>query len=199
MFRYSICLATAVWLLARLVGWTDAWLHAATFTMTSKITPLPDSPPESTQMWGVSLNNSICDDMNTKYKDDIAGNTLDLGCLVPYEYFVFYEDWGHVMGFDAMTNSTDAAFHVGKLAGDMAFVLPGPKVVDTVSKNFLIPTFATQASCTSLNRACEKVGNGTSLNCTSAGYPNFPYYGTDVNRIPNRVLGVVEGDLIGRE
>ncbi|KAG8976644.1 hypothetical protein FRC05_003483 [Tulasnella sp. 425] len=195
MLRYSMWMATAVWVLARLVGLADTWLHVASYTRPSNITR-DDSSPGPTPRWGVELNTSICDDMKAKYPTQLADDTVDLGCLLPYEYFVVWEDWGHAMGFDAMTNSTNATFHVNTVEGDIAFVLPGPKVLDMRSKNFLIPTFATQASCTSLNQVCG-VPNGAP-NCTSAGYPSdFPYYQNST--LVNRVLGVVGGELVGRE
>ncbi|KIO21192.1 hypothetical protein M407DRAFT_10522 [Tulasnella calospora MUT 4182] len=126
-------------------------------------------------------------------------------CLGPYEYFISDVAWGHNVAFDVMTTSTNAAFHVGMVEKDTAFVLSGPGVVNMGSKNFIIPTFATRATCTSLNRVCEKDANTALLNCTAAGYPNFPYIKDSGNgslsasRIVNRVLGVVGNDLIGQE
>ncbi|KIO21193.1 hypothetical protein M407DRAFT_29185 [Tulasnella calospora MUT 4182] len=204
IFRRSLWLATVLWVLARLVGLTDLWLHTTSVSERSNVT-FVESPHRHTPLWGVSFNQSICADMVSTYKESSSISPPGFECLGPYEYFISEVAWGHKIAFDAMTNSTNAAFHVGTVERDTAFVLPGPAVVDMGSENFIIPTFATRASCTSLNRVCEKDANTASLNCTAAGYPNFPYIkdgetgSLSAGRVVNRVLGVVGNDLIGQE
>ncbi|KAG8896623.1 hypothetical protein FRC00_005664 [Tulasnella sp. 408] len=69
------------------------------------------------------------------------------------------------------------------VAGDTELVIPGPKVAGTGSENFIIPTFATQANCSLLDDLCEKDTEGGRVNCTSAGYPGFPYYSEDKSSV----------------
>ncbi|KAG8956057.1 hypothetical protein FRC00_005174, partial [Tulasnella sp. 408] len=196
IFRHSMWLATVVWVLARLIGLADIWLHTTSVSERSNVT-LPE-PPSPMQPWGVSFNQSICADMISTSSDSTSYSPPGFNCLGPYEYFISNVIWGHSIAFDVMTNSTNAPFHVGTVERDTAFVLPGPGVVDMGSESFIIPTFATRATCTSLNRVCAKDPNATSLNCTAAGYPNFPYIKD--GRVVDRVLGVVENhDLIGTE
>ncbi|KAG8917012.1 hypothetical protein FRC00_014154 [Tulasnella sp. 408] len=143
--------------------------------------------------------------MISTYQESSALSPPGFECLGPYEYFISDVAWGHNIAFDVMTTSTNAAFHVGTVEKDTAFVLPGPGLVDMRIENFIIPTFAARATCTSLNRVCDKDPNTASLNCTTAGYPNFPYIKDNGNgtvsagRVVNRVLGVVGNDLIGQE
>ncbi|KAG8907209.1 hypothetical protein FRC00_012059, partial [Tulasnella sp. 408] len=155
-------------------------------TWTDSSRPIP--------LWGVSFNQSICADMISISSDSTSYSPEEFNCLGPYEYFISNVTWGHNIAFDVMTNSTNAPFHVGTVEEDTAFVLPGPRVVDMGSDNFVIPTFATRATCTSLNRVCAKDPNTTSLNCTAAGYPNFPYIKD--GRVVDRVLGVVENHAL---
>ncbi|KAG8956058.1 hypothetical protein FRC00_005175 [Tulasnella sp. 408] len=155
-------------------------------------------------MWGVSFNNSICADMRGKY-DGTSDDPLPYDCLEEHEEFIDNEEWGHAMAFEAMTGSVDATFQVGLAEGDTAFVLPGPKYVDMGTRNFIIPTFATRASCTSLNHLCATDSTGAIVNCTSAGFPEFPYYRVDdedylqVGWVANRVVGLIDGDIVGLE
>ncbi|KAG8928021.1 hypothetical protein FRC01_006576 [Tulasnella sp. 417] len=204
MFRRSIWLAAALWFLSRLVGLTDVWLHGVSFSLRSNVT-LRGSLPGPGPMWGVSFNDSICDDMKTRWKQSVDISPAGFECLGPYEYFVYFEEWGHDIAFDVMTGSADAPFLVRMAAGDTAVVTPGPKVVDTNVENFMIPTIAAQASCTSLNDLCRRDLDRGTVNCTSAGYPNFPYLGENrrklkpTERLENRVLGVVGQELVGLE
>ncbi|KAG9049001.1 hypothetical protein FS837_011475 [Tulasnella sp. UAMH 9824] len=203
MVRFSLWLAVAVWVLARLVGLTDVWLHTSSFSRRSNVTlPHTESSPSPSTMWGVAFNDSICEDMRTKHTDAAPLLSGNLECQAAYETFVFWEDWGHATAFDTITNSTDASFLVGSVDGETAFVLPGPQIVDMVSKNFLIPTFATRANCTSINYLCTTNANGIIDDCAPAGYPTLPLFrnatGTpQPGMVPNRILGKVGQDIVG--
>ncbi|KAG8925407.1 hypothetical protein FRC01_010236, partial [Tulasnella sp. 417] len=205
MFRHSFWLATLLWVLARLVGLTDLWLHATSDSERSTIT-LDEPSPGPGPLWGVSFNQSICAEIKSTSPNSTSISPQGMECLGPYEYFISGVEWGHKIAFDAMTNSTNAVFHVGMLEEDTAFVLPGPGVgVDMSLENFVIPTFASRATCTSLNRLCGRNASTAALDCTSVGYPHFPYIKengdgtTSTDQVVNRILGVVGDDLVGLE
>ncbi|KAG8896624.1 hypothetical protein FRC00_005665, partial [Tulasnella sp. 408] len=150
-------------------------------------------------MWGVAFNDSICEDMKTKHPYTATEASSDWPCQIPSEFFVDREDWGHARAFDALTGSADASFLVGMVEGETAFVHPGPKFSQTESKNFVIPTFATQASCNSINDRCG-ADSGTP-NCSSANYTGLPYLPIGSTSVPNRILGLVgeyEDEVVGR-
>ncbi|KAG9048999.1 hypothetical protein FS837_011473 [Tulasnella sp. UAMH 9824] len=204
IFKNSLWLATLVWVLARLIGLADLWLHYTSDSERSNAT-LPE-PPSSMPPWGVSFNQSICTDMISTFPNSTSDSPPEYECLGPYEYFISNVAWGHDIAFDVMTNSTNAPFHIGTVERDTAFVFPGPRVVDLGSESFIIPTFATRATCSSLNRVCAKDPSTNLLDCTAAGYPGFPYFpdrgnGTaSAGRVVDRVLGVVVGnDLVGEK
>lgn len=153
MFRESMWLATAVWVLSRLVGLTDVWLHSTSFSFR-----WPLSVPTSTEshMWGVSFNQSICADMMSIYNNSHTISPQDFECLGPYQYFVAYESWGNDIGFNVMTNSSEARFQIGIVDEDTTVVLPAPKYVDLNNTFFTIPTFGARASCTSISHFAKK-------------------------------------------
>lgn len=161
-------------------------------------------------MWGVSFNESICADMESKYGNVQTPSPTDLSCQRLYEMFAAGEHWGVDAGLDVMTASSDAALGVEWLDTDLglstAVVVPNPKPDDAFySKTFTIPTFAARASCTSINSLCEKDEKGTVVNCTSAGYPELPYVVggsgevSSTGQIKNRIFGVIGGRLLNRE
>ncbi|KAG8910233.1 hypothetical protein FRC00_008612 [Tulasnella sp. 408] len=133
--------------------------------------------PASTEphMYGVSFNQSICPDMLSKYNTSLAISPQDFECLGSFEHFVAYESWGNDIGFNVMTNSSEARFQIGIVEEDTAVVLPAPKYIDWNSTYFTISTFATRAKCTSITHLCKEE-DGVPANCTSAGYPQLPYF-----------------------
>ncbi|KAG8952513.1 hypothetical protein FRC04_004573 [Tulasnella sp. 424] len=203
IFRQSLWLAAAVWALSRLVGLADLWLHSVSYSFHNYLSiPTTGAP----SMWGVSFNQSICADMESKY-----GNIqTPSSCQRLYEMFAAWEHWGIDAGLDATTGSLDAAFGVWELDTDLvmntAVVVPNPHPDDAFDyKAFTIPTFAARASCTSINSLCEKDEKGAVVNCTSAGYPELPYVVggsgevSSTGRIQNRIFGVIGGKLLNRE
>ncbi|KAG9049002.1 hypothetical protein FS837_011476 [Tulasnella sp. UAMH 9824] len=202
MLRYSILLAVAVWVLARLVGLTDVWLHGTSYSVRSNVTEWTEPSPSDSTMWGVAFNDSICEDMRRKYPNTAAEASSDWPCQIPFESFINYEDWGHARAFDTLIGSTNASFLVGMVEGDTAFAFPGPNFSQMEIKNFVIPTFATRASCDSVNDRCR---NSVGIpDCSSANYPGLPYFpngNSSSDSLPNRILGLVEDDenwIVGR-
>ncbi|KAG8910225.1 hypothetical protein FRC00_008629 [Tulasnella sp. 408] len=155
-------------------------------------------------MWGVSFNQSICPDMVSKYNTSLAISPQDFDCLGPYQYFVAYESWGNDIGFNVMTNSSEARFQIGIVEEDTAVVLPASKYADMNNTYFKFLTYATRASCTSITQLCKKE-DGVPGNCTAAGYPQLPYFresegrGNSTGQVANRVFGVVDETLLGRQ
>ncbi|KAG8949083.1 hypothetical protein FRC00_008265 [Tulasnella sp. 408] len=154
-------------------------------------------------MLGVAFNDSICEDMKIRWPEVAQWLPMDqVECQTPHEYFVGEEAWGHEIAFDTLTGSTDASFLVDTVEENTAFVLPGPRFANMVSKNFLIPTFATRANCTSINNLCTKNADDITVDCTPAGYPDLPSFrnvsGTlQQGMVPNRVIGKVGQDIVG--
>ncbi|KAG8952512.1 hypothetical protein FRC04_004572 [Tulasnella sp. 424] len=205
IFRHSMWLAAAVWLLARLVGLADLWLHSESYSFRNYL-EVPTTP----SMLGVSFNQSICAAMESKYSDVQTPNSTVLSCQRPYESFAASEHWGIDVGLDVMTGSSDAAFGVEWPDTDMvmstAVVIPNPRPAGAFDDlAFTIPTFGARASCTSINDLCEKDEKGAVINCTSAGYPELPYVvggSRDASwkgRIKNRIFGVIGGRLLNKE
>ncbi|KIO30147.1 hypothetical protein M407DRAFT_5819 [Tulasnella calospora MUT 4182] len=112
--------------------------------------------------------------------------------------------WGNDMGFRAMTNSSEARFHTRIVGEDTAVVIRGPNYAELNNTNFNVTTFAARTNCVSINHLCKQE-DGVTVNCTSAGYPQLPYFrgnqsgGPSLDQVPSRVFGIVDGNLLGRQ
>lgn len=157
-------------------------------------------------MFGVTFNTSLCADLSAKYPKDAAFDPPGFPCLTAYEDLVSLEDWGNDLGFAVMTNSTNSAFNVVMMQDNMLVAVPGP-LVDLGNYAFTTSTFAVHASCDSINNVCNRDQQGMTVNCTAAGYPDLPYVFsqkdgfkvTNTSQVKNRIFGIVNGKMMGRE
>ncbi|KAG8928020.1 hypothetical protein FRC01_006575 [Tulasnella sp. 417] len=186
MFRKSMWLATAV----------------KSYSYRTYLS-LPE--PTGEHMWGVAFNESICTDMISKYNRSVEISPSGFECLGPFIYFVVAEAWGNKASFRVMTKSSKARFNIEMVEEATAVVIPAPKHVELNDTSFNITTFAARANCASLNHLCDHDLMGATVNCTSAGYPQLPYFRPDesgeplTDQVADRVFGIVDGNLLGRE
>ncbi|KAG9048996.1 hypothetical protein FS837_011470 [Tulasnella sp. UAMH 9824] len=201
LFRHSVWLASAVWILTRLLGLADVWLHSESYSFHNYLS-VPDKGGPS--MYGVAFNQSICPDLQPKYRNSTLLGTMEPSCQLVYEAFTAREHWGIDIGLDVMTDSSNRLYDVHRLASGTTIVAPSTWVAGYNNKTFKFPTFGAQAACTSINHLCEKDEEGATISCTGAGYPQLPYVDGDggefsrTGRIQNRIFGVIAGRLITR-
>lgn len=105
LFRQSVWLASAVWILSRLIGLADVWLHSESYSFHNYLSVPTESEPS---MLGVAFNQSICPDLGSKYRNSQLLNTTELSCQLIYETFTAQEHWGIDAGLDVMTGSADS-------------------------------------------------------------------------------------------
>ncbi|KAG8895681.1 hypothetical protein FRC01_012250 [Tulasnella sp. 417] len=203
MFREALAFAVLVWVLSRLVGLIDLWLHTAS---SSSLEYVPTVQPSGIHMFGVAFNQSLCADLSAKYPEDIDYDFPGFPCSAAYVDFVRLEDWGNDLGFMVMTNSTSAPISIVTMEDNVLVAVPGPPV-GFRGYAFTAPTFAVHANCESINHICQQDQQGITVNCTAAGYPQLPYVFsqtdgfkvTNTSEVKNRIFGVVDGRMMGRE
>ncbi|KAG8936102.1 hypothetical protein FRC00_009752 [Tulasnella sp. 408] len=203
-------MAVSIWILARLVGLADFWLH-----LTSKSTSVTRSipvDPSGEYKFSVRFNDTICPAEQAKSNETgIPPWMADYyPCLGSFDDFVYDLDGlTSTTGFKAMTNESSSAWSVISLAdaADLAILIPGTSV-DTQNKSFTSSTFGIQADCYSLNARCntsvELDQRGVSVNCANAGYPQFPHYNamsaeeltSGATLINDFIFGIVNGTML---
>ncbi|KAG8914064.1 hypothetical protein FRC00_000912 [Tulasnella sp. 408] len=157
-------------------------------------------------MFGVAFNDSLCAYLSAKYPEDVEYDFPGFPCSAAYVDFVRLEYWGNDLGFLVMTNSTNAPFSVVTMKDGVLVAVPGPSA-ELGDYTFTATTFAAHASCDSINQVCRQDQQGITVNCTSAGYPELPYVFslddgfkvTNTSEVKNRIFGVVDGRMMGRE
>lgn len=204
LFKQALAMSISVWVLARLVGLADLWLHTTSRSI-SILRPIPDS--SQAYMLAAQFNESICPVMRANLQDDDVLASAPYPCLSEFEEFVMMDDSMSNTGFSVMANESNTEWRVITLAdaADLAILIPGP-AVDTLYTSYTASTFAVQARCTSLNSLCTRDDTGMTTNCSQAGYPRLPYSvgeGSDAvirntTQINDFVFGVVDGELAGK-
>lgn len=204
LFKQALAMSISVWVLARLVGLADLWLHTTSRSI-SILRPIPDS--SQAYMLAAQFNESICPVMRANLQDDDVLASAPYPCLSEFEEFVMMDDSMSNTGFSVMANESNTEWRVITLAdaADLAILIPGP-AVDTLYTSYTASTFAVQARCTSLNSLCTRDDTGMTTNCSQAGYPRLPYFvgeGSDAvirntTQINDFVFGVVDGELAGK-
>ncbi|KAG8928023.1 hypothetical protein FRC01_006578 [Tulasnella sp. 417] len=199
LFRHSVWLASAVWFLSRLLGLADVWLHSESYSFHNYLSVAAKGEPS---MLGVAFNQSICPDFEAKYRNSQSLSTTDPSCQLIYEEFAAREHWGIDAGLDVMTRAAEALLVVRLLESGRAIVTPANRRFEYKNQTFTFPTFAAQATCTSINHLCEQDEEGATISCAAAGYPELPYVKGDggefskTKRIKNRIFGVMGGRLL---
>ncbi|KAG9009290.1 hypothetical protein FRB90_008434 [Tulasnella sp. 427] len=203
LFKQALAMSISVWVLARLVGVADLWLH----TTSKSISILRPTPaPSQDYMFAAQFNETICPAVHETLQQDGAIAAGPFPCFSEFQDYVMTNDAMSNAGFSVMANETNTAWKVISLAdaGDLAVLVPGSKV-DTLYTSYMASTFAVQASCTSLNSLCSQDGTGMTTNCSEAGYPRLPYSDdtnpgdaiSNTTQIKDFVFGIVDGELAG--
>lgn len=204
LFKQALSMSISVWVLARLVGLADLWLHTTSRSI-SILKPIPDS--SQAYMFAAQFNETICPAVRAGLSEDDAPTSDAFPCLSEFEDFVTMDDSMSNIGFSVMANESSTTWKVITLANaaDMAILIPGA-TIDTLYTSYTASTFAVQANCTSLNSLCTRDSTGMTTNCSEAGYPALPYFTDEVSgavtsnatQINDFVFGVVDGELAGR-
>lgn len=210
LFKQALSMSITIWVLARLVGLADLWLHT-----TSKAIPILQPIPDTTNayMFAAQFNDTICPAERAQFQDGgISTSTTALyPCFLEFHDFVIIEDWPKDVGFGVMANESSSAWSVITLAdeADLAILIPGA-AIDTRNTSFTASTIGIRADCTSLNSLCaHDLATKTTTNCSEAGYPLLPYFETsnsssvgsqqDTPQVKDYIFGIVNGQLAGAQ
>ncbi|KAG8936103.1 hypothetical protein FRC00_009753 [Tulasnella sp. 408] len=209
LFKQALSMSITIWVLARLVGLADLWLHT-----TSKAIPILQPIPDTSNayMFAAQFNDTICPAERAQFPHDGSSTSIPAlyPCFLEFHDFVFMEDWPKDVGFGVMANESSSAWSVITLAdeADLAILVPGP-AIDTRNTSYTASTIGIRADCTSLNSLCARdQSNFMTTDCSQAGYPLLPAFETsnssvvdakDASQIKDYIFGIVNGQLAGAE
>ncbi|KAG8912784.1 hypothetical protein FRC01_004898 [Tulasnella sp. 417] len=216
LFKQALGISIIIWVLARLVGLADLWLHATSKAILIS-QPIPDT--SDVYMFAAQFNDTICQapqEISTPPPAHLAAHSYP--CFQEFANFVT-DSRSQSVGFGTITNDSSSAWRVITLSdeGDLAIIVPGPGI-DTRNTSHTVSTFGIRADCTSLNSLCARGLGVTTTNCSQAGYPKLPYFEpnmssseesnitlgeienleeyVDQHRLTNYIFGIVDGELV---
>ncbi|KDQ20216.1 hypothetical protein BOTBODRAFT_170217 [Botryobasidium botryosum FD-172 SS1] len=181
-FIETFTVALFIFSITQIITLADLWLHSAAY---ATLLPL-EAPWKNATNFSVEFNQTKCD----LWPDPIGDGK-------PCFAISDTDTWGDFplrqAGYATVTNSSSPeGLQVITLqeAGDAAVIVPASIPPDL---SFNASTTGARASCTSINQKCDRDRGGTYptaqvQNCSSAGYPQLPYYPVGADRNTTRIM-----------
>ncbi|KAG8912649.1 hypothetical protein FRC01_004969 [Tulasnella sp. 417] len=205
LFKQALTMSVSVWILARLVGLADLWLH--TTSKSVSVTISTPANPYAPYTFSAQFNQTICPAYEEMFNR--SNSSPDpYPCAWAFDRFLMRDESMNAAGFYTMANESSSVWSTISLAdaADLAILVPGP-AIDTRNKSYTVSTFGIRANCASLNPSCDR--NGTEItmttSCAKAGYPQLPYFNktsqgevfSETTQIDDGIFGIVDGELLG--